>query len=62
MKRCAEASVAHRVTFGLEICGEAVDGLDAVEKAKSARPDVIILDISMPKMSGLQAAPLIKKE
>jgi DNA-binding NarL/FixJ family response regulator len=45
-----------------EICGEAVDGLDAVEKAKSARPDVIILDISMPKMSGLQAAPLIKKE
>jgi DNA-binding NarL/FixJ family response regulator len=45
-----------------EICGEAVDGLDAVEKAKSARPDVVILDISMPKMSGLQAAPLIKNE
>jgi DNA-binding NarL/FixJ family response regulator len=45
-----------------EICGEAVDGLDAVEKAKSARPDVIILDISMPKMNGLQAAPLIKNE
>jgi DNA-binding NarL/FixJ family response regulator len=39
-----------------------VDGLDAVEKAKSARPDVIILDIGMPKMSGLQAAPLIKNE
>lgn len=39
-----------------------MDGLDAVEKAKSARPDVIILDISMPKMSGLQAAPLIKNE
>ena len=45
-----------------EICGEAVDGLAAVEKAKSARPEVIILDISMPKMSGLQAAPLIKNE
>lgn len=47
---------------GWEICGEAVDGLDAVEKAKSSRPDVVILDISMPRMSGLQAAPLIKNE
>jgi signal transduction histidine kinase len=45
-----------------EICGEAVDGLEAVEKAKASRPDVIILDISMPKLSGLQAAPLIKNE
>ena len=45
-----------------EICGEAVDGLDAVEKAKSSRPDVVILDISMPKLSGLQAAPLIRNE
>jgi signal transduction histidine kinase/DNA-binding response OmpR family regulator len=45
-----------------EICGEAVDGLDAVEKARSSRPDVVILDISMPKLSGLQAVPLIKHE
>jgi len=45
-----------------EVCGEAVDGLDAIEKAKSFRPDVVILDISMPKMSGLEAVPLIKKE
>ncbi|HEY3619247.1 MAG TPA: response regulator [Candidatus Sulfotelmatobacter sp.] len=45
-----------------EVCGEAIDGLDAVEKAKSSRPDVVILDISMPRLSGLQAAPLIKNE
>ena len=45
-----------------EACGEAVDGLDAVEKAKSSRPDVLILDITMPKLSGLQAVPLIKNE
>ena len=45
-----------------EVCGEAVDGLDAVEKAQSSRPDVVILDISMPKLSGLQAVPLIKQE
>lgn len=44
------------------VCAEAVDGLDAVEKAKSCRPDLVILDISMPKMSGLEAVPLIKKE
>jgi signal transduction histidine kinase/DNA-binding response OmpR family regulator len=45
-----------------EICGEAADGLDAVRMAKSVKPDVIILDISMPQMSGLEAAPLIMKE
>jgi DNA-binding NarL/FixJ family response regulator len=45
-----------------EVCGEAIDGLDAVEKAKSFRPDVVILDISIPKLSGLQAVPLIKDE
>ncbi len=45
-----------------EICGEASDGLDAVRMAKSFRPDVIILDISMPQMSGLEAAPLIRKD
>ena len=44
------------------VCAEAVDGLDAVEKAKSCRPDLVILDISMPKMSGLEAVPLIQKE
>lgn len=45
-----------------EICGEAIDGLEALEKAKQSKPDVVILDISMPKLSGLQAAPLIKSE
>jgi PAS domain S-box-containing protein len=44
------------------VCAEAVDGLDAVEKAKSCRPDLVILDLSMPKMSGLEAVPLIRKE
>jgi DNA-binding NarL/FixJ family response regulator len=31
-----------------QVCGEAVDGVDAVEKAKALRPDVILMDISMP--------------
>ena len=37
------------------ICGEAVDGLDAVEKAKTLRPAVVLMDISMPRMNGLDA-------
>jgi DNA-binding NarL/FixJ family response regulator len=41
---------------GLEVCGEAIDGLDAVEKARTLKPDLIILDLAMPHMNGLQAA------
>jgi PAS domain S-box-containing protein len=38
-----------------EICGEAVDGQDAVEKVKTLRPDLVILDINMPALNGLVA-------
>src|SRR5208282_523926 len=37
----------------LEICGEAVDGQDAVEKVKALQPDLVILDINMPVLNGL---------
>ncbi len=47
---------------GWDVCGEAADGLDAIEKAKELKPDVVLLDLSMPRMSGIQAAPLIRKE
>ncbi len=46
----------------LEVCGEAVDGQDAVDAAKQLNPDVVVLDISMPHLSGLEAARLIRKE
>jgi CheY-like chemotaxis protein len=45
----------------LEICDEAANGLDAVEKARKLRPDLIILDLSMPVLNGLQAAEAIKE-
>ena len=47
---------------GWVVCGEAADGLQAVEEAKSMRPDVIIMDVSMPKMNGLDAARIILRE
>jgi len=41
---------------GFAVCGEAFDGLNAVEQAPVLRPDLIILDLSMPRMNGLDAA------
>jgi len=45
----------------LEICGEAGDGLEAMEKAIALRPDLVLLDYSMPKMNGAEAASVLKK-
>jgi DNA-binding NarL/FixJ family response regulator len=43
-----------------QICGEAVDGLDAVEKAKALKPDLILLDLAMPRMNGAEAATVLR--
>ena len=46
---------------GFEVCGEAVDGADAIEKAKELKPDLIILDLAMPRMNGAAAASVLKR-
>lgn len=47
--------------LGFHVCGEAIDGFDAIEKAKDLKPDLIVLDLSMPRMNGIEAAPRLKK-
>jgi DNA-binding NarL/FixJ family response regulator len=46
---------------GWRVCGEAENGQEAVEKTKALNPDIVIMDISMPVLSGFGAARLIKE-
>jgi DNA-binding NarL/FixJ family response regulator len=46
---------------GWKVVGEAADGLDLVEKAKTLKPDVFVIDVSMPELDGLQAARKIRE-
>jgi two-component system, response regulator PdtaR len=47
---------------GYEVCGEARDGVEAVELARSERPDVAVLDVKMPRLDGIEAARRILDE
>ena len=44
------------------VVGEAGDGLEAIEKTKTLNPDVLVIDLSMPKLSGIEATKIIRKE
>ena len=45
-----------------DVCGEATDGLEAIQATRLFKPDVILMDLFMPHMTGLQAADEIRKE
>lgn len=46
---------------GYEICGEAEDGIQAIDSAKQLQPDLILLDISMPRLGGPEVASVLKR-
>jgi DNA-binding NarL/FixJ family response regulator len=45
----------------IEVCGEAANGREAIDKALELKPDLIILDITMPIVTGIDAAEMIRK-
>jgi DNA-binding NarL/FixJ family response regulator len=46
---------------GFEVCGEASDGVEAIEQAKKLKPDLIVLDLAMPRMNGAEAASVLSQ-
>jgi DNA-binding NarL/FixJ family response regulator len=47
---------------GWAVCGEAENGMEAIEKAIELRPDLVVLDVVMPKLDGLHAASKIREQ
>jgi DNA-binding NarL/FixJ family response regulator len=60
VRRGLRALLGDAKTF--EICAEAASGVEAIEKARQLQPDVVVIDVSMPGLNGLEATRLIVKE
>jgi len=58
--RLLVSSILER-TSSLRVVGEASDGVEAIEKALTLHPDVVILDIGMPRLNGIEAAKRIRQ-
>jgi DNA-binding NarL/FixJ family response regulator len=59
-RRFREALVALLELDGFEVVGQAADGADAVALAKQVRPDVVVMDLKMPVLNGLDATRLVR--
>jgi DNA-binding NarL/FixJ family response regulator len=51
---------AYLTQQSFEVCGEAIDGVDALEKATELEPALILLDLRMPRMNGVEAASVLR--
>ena len=60
VRRAINALLSRQV--GLEICGEASDGPQTLDKVRALRPDLVLLDVSMPDTDGFQTARRIRDE
>jgi len=60
MRRGLRALLAARPDW--EVCGEAIDGSEAIEKTKLLRPDILLLDITMPIIGGLDVARTVSRD
>src|ERR1019366_2374953 len=58
IRRVIRWLIESRTTW--EVCGEAVNGFDAIEKARTLNPDFILLDYSMPVMNGIETGAVLK--
>lgn len=47
---------------GLKVCGEAADGREVLEQVASAKPDIVVMDITMPRLGGLETLERLRKE
>jgi DNA-binding NarL/FixJ family response regulator len=59
LRRAIRSSLTER---NLHVCGEAEDGVDALERARELKPDLILLDLAMPRLNGLEAATILKRQ
>jgi DNA-binding NarL/FixJ family response regulator len=60
MRRGLRSILATRPDW--EVCGEAVDGREAIEKTQLLKPDILLLDISMPRIGGLGVARAVSRD
>jgi CheY-like chemotaxis protein len=56
------AVCAYLTARNLPVCGEAEDGVDAIERAKELEPDLILLDLAMPRLNGLEVSLVLRRQ